>query len=289
MTATQITGVVLAAGRSNRLGTPKQLLPYRDTTVLGATLDVARQAGFDQLILTLGGAASAVRAAMALDGTDVVVVEDVERGCAASLRVALARVHPRATGIVLMLGDQPQVAPATLRRIIDVGPATEIMVCRYADGVGHPFWFSRTVFGELARLHGEQDRNQHRAVFDAKGKEARGTGNAAATVAAQLHEVGERTRVTVDTDLKIVGKLAQFGSGMLQQVSEKLLGQFVDSLEAELAAQSSESPQGTPPATEAAPIDLLQLADGGQLKKYGSALLAALTVLLLIWVLRRRR
>lgn len=73
MTATQITGVVLAAGRSNRLGTPKQLLPYRDTTVLGATLDVARQAGFDQLILTLGGAASAVRAAMALDGTDVVV------------------------------------------------------------------------------------------------------------------------------------------------------------------------------------------------------------------------
>lgn len=120
----------------------------------------------------------------------------------------------------------------------------------------------------------EQDRNQHRAVFDAKGKEARGTGNAAATVAAQLHEVGERTRVTVDTDLKIVGKLAQFGSGMLQQVSEKLLGQFVDSLEAELAAQSSESPQGTPPATEAAPIDLLQLADGGQLKKYGSALLA---------------
>lgn len=156
MTATQITGVVLAAGRSNRLGTPKQLLPYRDTTVLGATLDVARQAGFDQLILTLGGAASAVRAAMALDGTDVVVVEDVERGCAASLRVALARVHPRATGIVLMLGDQPQVAPATLRRIIDVGPATEIMVCRHADGVGHPFWFSRTVFGELARLHGDK-------------------------------------------------------------------------------------------------------------------------------------
>ncbi len=44
------------------------------------------------------------------------------------------------------------------------------------------------------------------------------------------------TRVTVDTDLKIVGKLAQFGSGMLQQVSEKLLGQFVESLEAKLAA-----------------------------------------------------
>ena len=85
----------------------------------------------------------------------------------------------------------------------------------------------------------EQDRGQHRAVIDAKGKEARGTGNAAATVTAQLHDAGDRTRVTVDTDLKIVGKLAQFGSGMLQQVSEKLLGQFVDSLEAKLAADSA--------------------------------------------------
>src|SRR6201989_1606527 len=76
----------------------------------------------------------------------------------------------------------------------------------------------------------EQDREQHRAVIDGKGKEARGTGNAAATVTAQLHDAGDRTRVTVDTDLKVVGKLAQFGSGMLQQVSEKLLGQFVESL-----------------------------------------------------------
>src|SRR5690625_2515246 len=73
----------------------------------------------------------------------------------------------------------------------------------------------------------EQDRAQHRAVIDARGKEARGTGNAAATVIAQLHEAGEHTRVSVDTDLKIVGKLAQFGSSMLQQVSEKLLGEFV--------------------------------------------------------------
>ena len=85
----------------------------------------------------------------------------------------------------------------------------------------------------------EQDRDQHRAVIDGKGKESRGTGNAAATVTAQLYDAGDHTRVTVDADLKIVGKLAQVGSGMLQQVSEKLLGQFVDSLEAKLAANSA--------------------------------------------------
>ena len=162
----------------------------------------------------------------------------------------------------------------------------------------------------------EQDRDQHRAVIDAKGKESRGTGNAAATVTARLDEDGERTSVTVDTDLKIVGKLAQFGSGMLQQVSEKLLGQFVESLEAKLAAEnapapaSPESPESAAsPATNAAPgsptaaagprhaastpepepIDLLELAGGDQLKKYGSVALAVLAVLVLIWVLRHRR
>ncbi|OBI95460.1 membrane oxidoreductase [Mycobacterium alsense] len=150
----------------------------------------------------------------------------------------------------------------------------------------------------------ELDREAHRAVIDAKGKEARGTGNAAATVTAQLHEDGQRTSVTVDTDLKIVGKLAQFGSGMLQQVSEKLLGQFVESLEAELAAQQAPAPSApaspaapeaaagprhAAPAAEPEPIDLLDLAGGDQLKKYGAAAAAVLAVLALIWLLRRRR
>lgn len=146
----------------------------------------------------------------------------------------------------------------------------------------------------------EQDRDQHRAVIDAKGKEARGTGNAAATVTAELHEAGERTRVTVDTDLKIVGKLAQFGSGMLQQVSEKLLSQFVDSLEAELAAPGPETATGPElpagPArlagtagAETAPIDLLELAGADRLKKYAAVALAVTAVLVLLWVLRRRR
>jgi carbon monoxide dehydrogenase subunit G len=147
----------------------------------------------------------------------------------------------------------------------------------------------------------ERDREHHRAVIEGKGKEQRGTGNAAATVAAQLHDAGDRTRVTVDTDLKIVGKLAQVGGGMLQQVSEKLLGEFVQSLEAKLAADSAtpsnaaSEPVDSTTATaaaEPAPIDLLQLAGGGMLKKYAPAGVAAMAVLLLIFIvdaLRRRR
>jgi molybdenum cofactor cytidylyltransferase len=159
MTRRRVTGIVLAAGGSRRLGTPKQLLPYRDTTVLGATLAVARDAAFDQLVVTLGGAAQAVRDAVPLDGADVVTVEDFGTGCSASLCVALTRVHPQAAGIVLMLGDQPCVESATLRRMVQhgrVASAGAVMVCRYADGIGHPFWFSRSVFGELLQLHGDK-------------------------------------------------------------------------------------------------------------------------------------
>src|SRR5262249_10622570 len=111
---TTVTGVVLAAGRSSRPGTPKQLLPYAHTTVLGAPVGVARRCGFDQLIVTLGGAAEAVRKAVPLDGLDVVTVDDFGSGCSSSLRAALPRVDARASGIVLMVGDQPGVSRATV-------------------------------------------------------------------------------------------------------------------------------------------------------------------------------
>jgi carbon monoxide dehydrogenase subunit G len=133
----------------------------------------------------------------------------------------------------------------------------------------------------------ERNSEQHRAVIGGAGKEARGTGNAAATVTTQLHAAGDRTRVTVDTDLKIVGKLAQFGSAMLQQVSEKLLSQFVDSLEAKLASHSAVNAASI--GAEPAPIDLVELA-GGTLKKYTPLLVGAFValVLVLVWVLGRR-
>jgi len=151
----------------------------------------------------------------------------------------------------------------------------------------------------------ERDETEHRALIDGRGKEARGTGNAAATVTLQLHEAGDHTRVTVDTDLKVVGKLAQFGSSMLQQVSEKLLGQFVDALEAKLAegkapvaAETVAAPSTAAPAAEAAPrlapapepepIDLLELTGGGAVAKYAAAGVAALVLLILILIFRRR-
>jgi len=152
----RVTGIVLAAGRSRRLGRPKQTLPYGDSTVLGETLRMAGRCGFDQLIVTLGGAAEEVRRIVPLDGVATVLVDDPTRGCSASLRVALEQVEPGSDGIVLLLGDQPGVSEEAVHRLLDAGAGEPIAVCRYDDGVGHPFWLSRSVFGELTRLHGDK-------------------------------------------------------------------------------------------------------------------------------------
>ncbi|WP_433565894.1 SRPBCC family protein [Nocardia sp. CA-151230] len=146
----------------------------------------------------------------------------------------------------------------------------------------------------------ERDEHDHRAVINGSGRDSRGSGNAAATITTQLREDGDRTRVTVDTDLKIVGKLAQFGSGMLQQVSEKMIGQFVASLEEKLAegdsaaAAATAAPDGRearpqPVAqTEPAPLDLVELVGPAMIKKYAPAIAFVLAAVLGIILVRRR-
>jgi uncharacterized protein len=82
----------------------------------------------------------------------------------------------------------------------------------------------------------EQDEAGHRAVLRAEGRETRGQGNANATITAQLEPDGDGTKISVITDLTITGRVAQFGRGVLADVSTKLLGQFADCLETKLLA-----------------------------------------------------
>ena len=82
----------------------------------------------------------------------------------------------------------------------------------------------------------EKDEAAHRFVVDAKGKDKRGNGTAGATVTVTMTDAGGATDVSVDTDLAITGKPAQFGRGVMQDVSDKLLGQFVACLEQRLTS-----------------------------------------------------
>jgi carbon monoxide dehydrogenase subunit G len=100
----------------------------------------------------------------------------------------------------------------------------------------------------------EKDEAAHRFVVDAKGKDKRGNGTAGATVTVEMNGSGSSTDVTVHTDLAITGKPAQFGRGVMQDVSDKLLGQFVACLESRLGSGVADPPAAAePPAAEAAP------------------------------------
>ena len=151
-----VCGLVLGAGGSKRLGRPKQLLPYRDGTLLGHVVGVARACAFDQLVVAIGGAVDDVRAQVDLDGAEVVVNDAYGEGCSSSIAAALGVVEPRCDVLVLMLGDQPGVTPETVRALLAGRADAELAVCRYDDGRGHPIAFARSMFGALAHLHGDK-------------------------------------------------------------------------------------------------------------------------------------
>jgi carbon monoxide dehydrogenase subunit G len=92
----------------------------------------------------------------------------------------------------------------------------------------------------------DKDDTAHRFVVEAKGKDKRGNGTAGATVTLSMTARGDRTDVEVLTDLAVTGKPAQFGRGVMEDVSDKLLGQFVDCLEQRFAPRR--------PAASSAPV-----------------------------------
>ncbi len=149
-------GLVLGAGGSKRLGRPKQTLPYRGGTLLGHVVGVARECAFDQTIVAIGGAAGDVRESVDLGGVEVVVNDAYGEGCSSSIAAALAAVDPRCEVLVLMLGDQPGVTAETVAALLAGRGDAELAVCRYDDGRGHPIAFARSVFGDLANLHGDK-------------------------------------------------------------------------------------------------------------------------------------
>ncbi len=148
--------LVLAAGSSRRLGQPKQLLPYHGRPLLDAVLDTARSVGADQLVVALGGAGDEVRERVDLTGVEVADNPAFSTGCSSSIAAAVPALRPDTDVLVLLLGDQPGVSAETVHRLLAGRGDAPLAVCRYDDGVGHPFAFDRQVLPDLLRLHGDK-------------------------------------------------------------------------------------------------------------------------------------
>jgi molybdenum cofactor cytidylyltransferase len=86
----------------------------------------------------------------------VVENEQFESGCSSSISAAIGVVDPRADGIVLLLGDQPEVKKDAVTKLVAAVPGAPLAVCIYQNGIGHPFWFGREVFDDLLSLHGDK-------------------------------------------------------------------------------------------------------------------------------------
>jgi len=171
----------------------------------------------------------------------------------------------------------------------------------------------------------ERDEAAGKVVLSASGRDTRGQGNASATITATMEPDGGATKVTVVTDLTVTGKVAQFGRGVLAEVSAKLLGQFVDALEADLASSGRQAPpsgsdeDGQPDpgplsaaaaatglseaaavagaasndtgprrieGPEAKPVDLLAVAGGSTLKRLLPV--AGVAIVVIVLIARRR-
>ena len=167
----------------------------------------------------------------------------------------------------------------------------------------------------------ERDESTYKAVINGKGRDTRGAGNAQALITAQMVPVGTSTQVEIVTDLKVSGKVAQFGRGVMQDVSTKLLGQFAECLETKIAetktvaadpaalatsitppdsAVQDAVPSSTTPPTPASPPsssspddDVLDLGDigvGSALAKRAAPAVGAIGALIVLrWLLRRFR
>jgi molybdenum cofactor cytidylyltransferase len=151
-----VTGLVLAAGGSKRLGAPKQLLPYNSRTLLDHVLDTARAAPFDQRLCVIGGSAGPIRERVDLTGIKTVENRHFGEGCSSSIAAALHAVDARADVLVLMLGDQPGVTADTVTRLLAGRGNSALAACAYENGRGHPLAFARSMFDDLEQLHGDK-------------------------------------------------------------------------------------------------------------------------------------
>jgi molybdenum cofactor cytidylyltransferase len=150
VTGLNVAGLILAAGESRRMGSPKALLPYRGESFLD-TLCGLFAARCSPLIVVLGAGAEEIRA-RATRPAVFVVNYDYKSGQTSSMKCGLRALPPEIEGVLFTLVDHPAVAPGTIAALTAPSGGNLVRVPRYQGRRGHPVWFSRQLIPEFLAI-----------------------------------------------------------------------------------------------------------------------------------------
>jgi molybdenum cofactor cytidylyltransferase len=153
----RIAGVILAAGKASRMGTPKQLLPYKETTILGEVLKNALQSALDPLIVVLGFMADEIRRRIDFDAATVVIADGYDLGQSASLKAGLSHIPDDCDAALFLLGDQPLITVNIINTLIEGyrQSKNDILIPTYRGKRGSPVLIARPLFPQLNTLTGD--------------------------------------------------------------------------------------------------------------------------------------
>lgn len=152
-----IAGVVLAAGRSTRMGTPKLLLTLSGRSVLRHVVDHVRASRCGEIVVVVGETADRMAEEVRAPGVRVVVNDRYREGMGTSLAAGVSALSPDCDAAVVLLGDQPCVTPEVIDALIDAYRRTHkpIVASRYGDATGAPTLIGAALFNEARRLEGD--------------------------------------------------------------------------------------------------------------------------------------
>ena len=158
-----ITGIVLAAGESLRMGSPKMLLPWHGRSVVEAVVSNLREGGLDRILIVVGGSREGVERALAEAQVGFVFNPEFARGeMLSSIQVGLRALEDEPEAAMLTPGDLPRILPATIRALMEANAAAPGRICVpvYDGRRGHPvlvprvFWPALLALGEGDSLRG---------------------------------------------------------------------------------------------------------------------------------------
>lgn len=147
-----IAGIILAAGKSERMGSPKALLPFEGSTFLGHLYALLKKSPLDPVRVVLGAHERRIRAQVELEGGDVVLNPDYEKGMLSSIQAALISMEQATPeAVILFPVDHPNISSRLIDQVIESYRAGggEIIIPLKDGRRGHPVLFAGSLFGEL--------------------------------------------------------------------------------------------------------------------------------------------